>query len=62
VPLRGRTCEHEESDWVYYFSGCGRNRERNGQESGIVVRGGRESVWRAVEALLGESTLELVEW
>jgi hypothetical protein len=44
------------------FSGCGRNRERNGQESGIVVRGGRESVWRGVEALLGESTLELVEW
>jgi hypothetical protein len=40
-----------------------KKRGRNGQESGIVVRGGRVTLcWRAVEALISESTFELVEW
>lgn len=63
VPWRGRTCEREESDCVYcYFQRVPKERKRNGQESGIVVRGGRVTLWRAVEALICESALELVKW
>jgi hypothetical protein len=39
-----------------------RKKRRNGQESGIVVRGGRVTLWRTVEALIGERAFELVEW
>ena len=35
---------------------------RDGQESGIVVRGGRVTLWWAVEALIAESVFELLEW
>jgi hypothetical protein len=34
---------------------------RNGQESGIVVRGGRVTLWRTVKAFVGECLFELIE-
>jgi hypothetical protein len=39
-----------------------RKRERNGQESGIVVRGRRATVWWGIKTLIGEGVFELVEW
>jgi hypothetical protein len=63
APLRGQTCEHEESDCVRCFQRAPKEKgRRNGQESGIVVRGGRVALWWGVEALIGESASELIEW
>jgi hypothetical protein len=39
-----------------------KERKKNGQESGIVVRGGRVTLWWVVEALIAKSVFELVEW
>jgi hypothetical protein len=46
----------------YYFSGCRKKRGNKGQESGIVVRGWSVTLWWFVEALIGESVFEVVEW
>jgi hypothetical protein len=43
-------------------AGAERKRKKNGQESGIVVRGGRVTLWWIVEALIAKSLFELVEW
>ncbi len=62
VPLRGQTCEHGESDCVYYFSGYREGgREGNRQEGCVVVRGRRGTIWRAVEALVAQGPFEDVE-
>ena len=37
------------------------DRERDGQESGVVVRCGSVSVWRGVKMVISESAFELVE-
>lgn len=43
-------------------AGAERKRGRDGQESCIVVRGGKVALWGLVEALFAESVFELVEW
>jgi hypothetical protein len=42
-------------------TGAERKGERNGQESGVVVRGGSHPLV-VVEALIAESAFELVKW
>ncbi len=62
VPLGGQTCEHGESDCVLIaLAVAQKKRGRNGQESRVVVRGGRDTRCRAVEALIEQRPFEMVE-